>query len=127
MEQEADDFLAEVSMLLGRVDNLAVILLPKHNPPHIGRAVAGLWDQIKLMAPEQTSEKVWRNVQPLTQEVFIEPLHNSAFVRLNSYIAQFINCLFLKHPIANALAGIKHYLEVICDLFNLNHEKLITY
>lgn len=127
MEQEADNFIAETSMLLDYTSTLAGSLLPSLSPKQIGQSVVGVWNQVKLLAPEQTSEKVWRNVQPLTQEVFIEPLHISAFVRLNSYIAQFINCLFLKHPLANALAGIKHYLEVICDLFNLNHEKLITY
>ena len=59
------------------------------------------------------------------QEVFIEPVKVHALVRLQSAVASYTNAVFLDQAQPRQLKLIKYCLEIICDLFKINHEPLL--
>lgn len=93
---------------------------------HVAETVKGLWDVVAEAAPIDIESKSWRGIRS-PQEVFIEPVCEHALVKLISNAASLSNTLLLGQSNQFAVSRIKHYLEAICDDFNLNHKSLIKY
>ena len=94
--------------------------------PTLEHQISRVWECVRDLAEGDIERKTWRDLTK-PQEVFIEPVGLHAFIKLNSQTSALVAAVYHKHPTNVAVAHIKHYLEMMCESYSINHELIIKY